>query len=152
MGTTGGAGAARNLNARPMNLAEMRHAAEGASEQPEHYTITCRLATVQTRKQGETQPLYYMACQEAKEGTTLPCNRRVDSSGFCASCNRAGKVASRLNIRCRFSDFEDSAWITTFHEAAQDILGLKSEEAQAIENGSGGREALEAAITNKYFN
>lgn len=150
--TSGGGGASRNLNAQPMNLAEMRRASEGVSEQAEHYSIVCRLAMVQTRKQGETQPLYYLACQEPKEGNNLPCNRRVDSSGFCATCSRAGKTAPRLNIRCRFADFGDSAWITTFHEGAQQVLDLKAEEVQKIENGEGGREALEAAISSKYFN
>merc|ERR1711920_1054061 len=140
------------MGAKAVNLAEMRRAADGVLDQPEFYNVVCRLALVQTQKQGEPQPLCYLACQEPKEGNGFPCNRRVDSSGFCASCNRAGKVAPRLNIRCRFSDFEDSAWITTFHEAAQDVLGLKAEEAQSMENGSGGHEALEATITNKYFN
>merc|ERR1712194_137261 len=94
----------------------------------------------------------YVACMEPKEGNGLPCNRRVDSSGFCATCNRAGKVAPRLNLRCRFADFADSAWITTFHEAAQNVLDLKAEEVQELEAGSGGREALEATISSKYFN
>jgi len=150
--TNGGAGAARNLNARAMNLAEMRCAQDGLTDQAEHYTIVCRLGAVQTRKQGDVQPLYYQACQEAKEGTNLPCNRRVDGSNHCAVCNRAGKTAPRLNIRCRFMDFADSAWITTFHEGAQQLLDMKSEEVQAMEVGEGGREALEAAISSKYFN
>jgi len=148
----GAGGVARNVDAKPMTLGGMRLATAGLASQPEHYSIVCRLAIVQTRKQGEVQPLYYTACQEHKEGTTLPCNRRVDGSGFCASCNRAGKVAPRLNLRCRFSDFEDSAWLTTFHEAAQDVLGLKSEEVESLETGTGGREALEAAVSSKYFN
>lgn len=149
--TAGGSGVARSFNAKPMNLAEMRRASDGLSEQPEHYSIVCRLAMVQTRKQGETQPLYYLACQEPKEGRGVPCNRRVDSTGFCATCNRAGKTAPRLNIRCRFSDFADSAWITTFHEGAQQVLSLTAEEVQALETGEGGREALETIISSKYF-
>merc|ERR1711879_313095 len=104
------------------------------------------------KKQGEIQPLFYIACQEAIEGRTLPCQRRVDSTGFCASCNRAGKAAPRLNIRCRFMDFADSAWITTFHEAAQQVLDLKAEEVQNMEGGEGGRELLESAMSTKYFN
>jgi len=150
--TNGGANAARSLNARAMNLAEMRFAQDGLTDQVEHYTIVCRLGAVQTRKQGDVQPLYYQACQEAKEGTTLPCNRRVDSSNFCAACSRAGKTAPRLNLRCRFMDCADSAWITTFHEGAQQLLDMKAEEVQAMETGEGGREALEAAISSKYFN
>lgn len=142
----------RDLNAKPLNMGEMRRASDGVLDQPEHYTITCRLAIVQMRKQGETQPLYYTACQEPKEGSGFPCQRRVDSSGFCAACNRAGKAAPRLNIRCRFADYEDSAWITTFHEAAQQVLGMKAEEVKDLEAGGSGRENLEAAISSKYFN
>merc|ERR1711957_650716 len=56
------------------------------------------------------------------------------------------------NIRVSLRDYADSAWITTFHEAAQNVLGLKSEEVQEMEAGSGGREALEATISSKYFN
>merc|ERR1712217_54132 len=142
---TGGGGSAATRAATAMNFAEMRRASESLSEQPQYFSILCRLSAVQTRKQGETQPLHYLACQEPKEGTTLPCNRRVDPAGFCASCNRAGKAAPRLNIRCRFMDFADSAWITTFHEAAQQVLDLKAEEVQSMEGGEGGRESLESA-------
>merc|ERR1712187_220673 len=129
----------------------MRSASEGLMDQPELYSIVCRLALVQTRKQGETQPLYYLACQEPREGTSLSCNRRVDSSGFCAACNRVGKSATRLNIRCRFADFADSAWITTFHEGAQEVLSLTADKVKEIEEGEGGREALEGAIFSQYF-
>merc|ERR1712137_1504938 len=129
----------------------MRLASESLAEQPQFFSILCRLSAVQTRKQGETQPLFYFACQEPKEGTTLPCNRRVDSSNFCAACNRAGKIAPRLNIRCRFADFADSAWITTFHEGAQEVLGLTAEKVKEIEDGAGGREALEAEVFSQYF-
>merc|ERR1712087_348878 len=124
-----------------MNFAEMRLASESLAEQPQYFSILCRLSAVQTRKQGETQPLHYLACQEPKEGTTLPCNRRVDTTGFCAACNRAGKTAPRLNIRCRFADFADSAWITTFHEGAQEVLGLTADKVKELEEGEGGREA-----------
>merc|ERR1719243_332613 len=103
------------------------------------------------RKQGETQPLVYMGCQEPKEGNGLPCNRRLDSSGFCASCNRAGKAAPRLNVRCRFADYGDSCWLTTFHEPAQKVLGLTGERCRELEEGAGGREALEAAVRNQFF-
>merc|ERR1712217_813447 len=147
----GGGASAATRTATAMNFAEMRRASESLSEQPQYFSILCRLSAVQTRKQGETQPLHFLACQEPKEGTTLPCNRRVDSGGFCAACNRAGKSAPRLNIRCRFADFADSAWITTFHEAAQQVLGMKAEEVQELENGNGGREGLEAAIGLSYF-
>merc|ERR1719210_3126683 len=134
-----------------MDIAELRRAAEQVMHQPELFSIVCRLAMVQMQKRGEPQPLLYTACQELREGKSFPCNRRVDSSGFCASCNRAGKAAPRFNLRCRFSDRGDSVWITTFHEAAQQVIGMSSEEAQAVEAGAGGREELEGAVMAAYF-
>mmetsp|Transcript_42543 Transcript_42543/g.131768 ORF Transcript_42543/g.131768 Transcript_42543/m.131768 type:complete len:456 (+) Transcript_42543:51-1418(+) len=146
-----GGGAARAASAKPMDLAEMRLASDQVLQQPELYSVVCRLALVQFSKKGETQPLFYEACQELREGKSLPCNRRVDSSGFCPSCNRAGKSAPRLNLRCRFADCGDVAWLTTFHEAAQQVIGLTAEQVQALERGEGGRETLEAAIMMRYF-
>mmetsp|Transcript_26812 Transcript_26812/g.80773 ORF Transcript_26812/g.80773 Transcript_26812/m.80773 type:complete len:458 (+) Transcript_26812:66-1439(+) len=147
----GGAGGARAANAKPMDLTELRRASEQVLHQPELFSVVCRLALVQFSKKGETQPLYYEACQELREGKSLPCNRRVDSSGFCPSCNRAGKSAPRLNLRCRFADCGDVAWLTTFHEAAQQAIGMTAEQARALESGEGGREALEAAVAAQYF-
>mmetsp|Transcript_6081 Transcript_6081/g.14108 ORF Transcript_6081/g.14108 Transcript_6081/m.14108 type:complete len:598 (+) Transcript_6081:82-1875(+) len=138
-------------NAKSVDVEEMRKAAMAVGTEPEVFQIVCRLATVQTRKQGEPQPLYYMACQEPREGTTLFCNKRVSEDGYCAACNRQGKQAARLNIRCRVSDSTDSAWLTTFHEAAQGILKTTAEDIQALESGENGREALEAALRRKYF-
>jgi len=133
-------------------LAELRQAADQVVAEQQTYSIMCRLAVIQTRKQGETQPLSYVACQEPREGTTLLCQRRVDESGFCASCNRSGKVATRLNLRCKFSDFGDSLWLTTFHEAAQQVLNTEADEVRAMELGQkGGREALEALIRRRCF-
>merc|ERR1719507_2253234 len=129
----------------------MRQAAELVSSQPAIFNIVGRLALVQTRKQGEVQPLCYIACQEPREGSTLPCNKRVGEDGFCAVCNRVGKAAPRLNLRCRFSDFGDAAWLTTFHEAAQRVLQMTAEDAKATEAGEGGRDTLEAAIRGRYF-
>merc|ERR1712113_372954 len=146
----GGSGAGRGIDAKGMDLAQMRRATSQLGDKTEYYSIPCRLAIVQTKKQGEIQPLFYIACQEAIEGRTLPCQRRVDSSGFCAACNRAGKAAPRLNIRVRVSDHEDSAWLTTFHEAAQQVLGVTAEEVQAMETND--REELEALLATKYFN
>merc|ERR1719203_77982 len=60
-------------------------------------------------------------------------------------------VAPRLNIRCRSSDYSDSAWLTTFHEAAQKVLVTTAEDAQSLEIGEGGRDALEAAVRRRYF-
>merc|ERR1719487_1337266 len=76
-----------------------------------------------------------MACQEPKEGNGLPCNKRVDSGGFCGACGRAGKAAPRFNLRCKFADYGDSAWLTTFHEGACQVLDMKAEDAQAMEAG-----------------
>jgi len=137
-------------------LSGVRAAADGLGSEPQLFNVVVKLAGVQTRKQGEPQPLHYMACQEKVEGRNLPCNRRVDQSGFCAACNRAGKVAPRVNIRCRFSDYEDQAWLTSFHEAATKILGMSADEVRALEaaaneKGEVGREELEAAVRKTYF-
>jgi len=137
----------------PASLAQLRHAAEtaGFSEQATLYTTVCRLALVQMRKQGEVQPLYYNACMEPKEGNGLPCNRRVDESGFCAACNRSGKIAQRFNLRCKYADCGESLFMTTFHEGACRAVGLTAEEAEKMEKGEGGREALEDYIRRQYF-
>merc|ERR1711862_921823 len=131
-------------------LSALRASAERVMDQPETFGATCRLALVQTRKQGETQPLFYMACQEPKQGNGLPCNRRVNESGFCQACNRAGKIGARLNLRCRFADYSDGMWFTTFHEGAQRVLGLTAEEAKTMESGEG-RESLDNALRERYF-
>jgi len=138
------------------NIAGMRLASERLSMEPELFQVVARLAIVQTRKQGEPQPLHYMACQEKIEGRGYPCQKRVDASGFCVSCNRAGKVAPRVNIRCSFVDYQDAAWLTSFHEPAIKILGMSAEEIRSLETaaaekGEAGREELEAVIRKKYF-
>jgi len=148
----GGAGGGGAKNAgKVCTIAEMREFADQVGATPENFSIACRLAIVQTQKQGQTQPLFYMACQEPRANSSVACNRKVDESGFCAVCNRVGQVAPRLNIRCRFSDYSDSAWLTTFHEAAQKVLEKSAEEAQALEAGEEGREALENVIKARYF-
>jgi replication factor A1 len=153
----GGAGDSRAQNAKHTTLAGMKLAADQLTSQPEIFTATTRLALVQTRKQGEPQSLYYKACQEPKEGRGLPCNKRVDETGFCASCNRGNaKTAPRVTLRCRFVDAEDQAWLTTFHEAATKVLGMSAEEVSkledaAAEKGEAGREELENAIRKTYF-
>lgn len=149
---------ARTRNATWSTLAGVRLASERLSAQPELFNVVARLALIQTRKQGEPQPLHYMACQEIVEGIGKgrQCNKRVDESGFCPSCNRAGKVAPRINMRCRFVDFEDGAWLTSFHEGAAKILGMSGEELRALElaakeKGEAGREELDAVIRKLYF-
>merc|ERR1711879_293724 len=84
-GAGGFGGAAKN--AVHCSVGELRQKAERVGDQMEVYSFTSRLAQVQTRKQGEQLPLHYIACAEPKEGSSLLCNRRVDSSGFCAACN-----------------------------------------------------------------
>lgn len=151
LSVVGGGGGSRAANAKHLDLAEVRRVSEQVLHQPELYSVVCRLALVQFSKKGESQPLIYEACQELREGKSLPCNRRVDSSGFCASCNRAGKTAPRFNLRCRFSDCADAAWLTTFHEAAEQAVGMSAKQAQELERSEGGREALEATIMSQYF-
>jgi replication factor A1 len=157
-GSGGGGESARHRNAVQTSLTGVRLASERLGNQPELFSVVARLALVQTRKQGEPQPLHYMACQEPKEGQygVLPCNKRVSDDLFCASCNRHGKVAARLNARCRFVDYEDQAWLTSFHEAATKILGMSGDEVKALESaaaekGEAGREDFEAAIRKHYF-
>eukprot|EP00931_Biecheleriopsis_adriatica_P067436 TRINITY_DN41578_c0_g1_i1.p1 TRINITY_DN41578_c0_g1~~TRINITY_DN41578_c0_g1_i1.p1 ORF type:complete len:457 (+),score=119.95 TRINITY_DN41578_c0_g1_i1:69-1439(+) len=147
--TTGGGGSRLSASAKTMDVSQMRHASEQVSGQ-EAYNIFCRLSTVQTRKQGETQQLVYMACMEMKEGTNLSCNRRVDENGVCAVHGAGGKVAPRLNLRCRFMDETDGFWVTTFHEAAQKAIGLTAEQVKQIEQDKG-REAMEAELKAAYF-
>lgn len=140
----------RRAPAKSTDIMGLRKVSDQVLDQPESYSVVCRLAYVQLQKKGEPQPLYYMACQELKEGRSLPCNRKVDSSGFCASCNRAGQSAPRFTARCRFSDYGDSAWLTTFHEAVEHVLGMTAQKAQEVES-EGGREAFEMAINSRYF-
>jgi len=145
-----GGGAARN--AEHCTVKQMRHKVERIGEQMETYSFTGRLTQVQLRKQGENVPLHYIACAEPKEGNGLPCNRRVDSSGFCAACNRAGKTKIKLNARCRYADFGDSLWLTTFDEAATQVLGMSGDELAAVDtNPDGGRDRLEAVLRQRCF-
>lgn len=149
-----GAGGARLSNAKAVTLAELRLVAERLGEKTEIFSCVSRLSLVQTRKQGEAQPLQYMACQEPRDGSTLTCNRRLDTSGYCAACGRNGKAAARMFLRCRYADFTDSTWLTTFHEGAQQVIDMKAEDVRAMEMGTGensGREALEDTLQKRYF-
>jgi len=149
-------GDSRAQNAKHTTLAGMRLASDQLTNQPETFTAVTRLALIQTRKQGEPQPLHYNACQEPREGSSLLCQKRVDETGFCASCNRIGKSGPRLNLRCRFVDAEDQSWLTCFNEAATKVLGMSAEEVSKLEEaaavkGEAGREELDAAIRKSYF-
>lgn len=147
----GVAGGAAARNAEHLGVSELRRKAEHVGEQQQVYSFTGRLAVVQTRKQGEEMPLHYVACAETNEGNGLPCNRRIDASGVCPVHNRAGKTNIRLNARCRFSDFGDSVWLTTFHEAAVGALGMSGEELAKVDSGAGGREQLETILRQRCF-
>ena len=37
-------------------------------------------------------------CQEGMNGRTLPCNKRLDENGYCASCDKKGKATSLVRI------------------------------------------------------
>jgi len=157
-GEGGRAGGAGGRGAEQCTVGEMRRKAELVTDQVELYSTTARLALVQTKKQGEMQPLHYLACVELKEGSSRPCNRRVDSTGFCAACNKIGKAAPRMHLRCRFADFAEGAWLTTFHEAAKTVAGMSADEVAKLDSNvrSGGdvtpgREQLELAMRKRYF-
>eukprot|EP00930_Biecheleria_cincta_P098390 TRINITY_DN90048_c0_g1_i1.p1 TRINITY_DN90048_c0_g1~~TRINITY_DN90048_c0_g1_i1.p1 ORF type:complete len:459 (+),score=100.34 TRINITY_DN90048_c0_g1_i1:95-1471(+) len=148
--TTGGGGGGRQALGKTVDAEEFRLATTRVTAQPELYTLYCRLSTVQTRKQGEAQPLTYTACAEPKEGNGLPCNRRVDGSGFCSTCNRAGKTSVKMALRCSFIDATDSFWVTTFHEASEKVVNMKSTEVHEVEQQRG-REAVENALKDAYY-
>jgi hypothetical protein len=157
--TAAAEGGGLSRNAIPTTIGGLQKAAQRLTgTQPEIFSIHARLALVQTRKQGELQPLHYMACQEPREGTRgLMCQKRVESGSFCPSCNRTVKSAPRLNIRCCFVDVQDQAWLTSFHESATKILGMSAEEVKtletnAAEKGEGGREEFDSALKKLYFN
>jgi len=145
LGASGGAGGAAK-NAQRVSVSEMRRNAEMVSDKPEYFTVPVRLFEVQTRKQGEQIPLHYNACAESREGSTYLCGKKVDAQGYCAICQRTGRTQVKLAVRGRFSDFGDSAWMTTFHEAAQEVLGMPGEKVAELE-----REQLEAALRQQYF-
>lgn len=148
----GGGGAA--ANAEHVTVAEMRRRSESIiGDQAQLFKVVCRLNLVQTQKQGEQQPLHYSACAEMRDMAygKLSCNKRVDSSGFCASCDRQTKSVMRINARCRFSDAGDSVWLTTFHEAAEKVIGMSAEKVAEIDSGAGGREKLEEVLRQRYL-
>merc|ERR1712093_386564 len=126
MSVSSGGGAGRN--AEPATLAEVRQFAETLPETPKMYNVTARLAYVQQTRQGERQPLAYLACSNQREGTSLTCNKRISDTGECPVCGSIGKGVARLNIRCNFVDFADATWMTTWHEGAQELLGLTGNE------------------------
>jgi len=152
----GGAGGAAR-NATFGTLADMRKISESLPAQPVTMNAIVRLATIQTRKQGEPQPLTYIACSNPREKSTLLCNRRVNDDGVCPACGSVGKGVARLNVRAQFVDYSNSAWLTTFNEGAQHVLGMQAEEVLALEREStseddGKISKLNDVLKQKYYN
>ena len=152
---SGGTGGSRK--ACKATIKEMREQADAIPDDPKLLRVTARLASVQTTKQGEPHSLTYLACTLPREGTNgLVCNRRVDESGHCESCGRYGNPAARINVRCRFVDFGENAWLTTFSEAASSILRmtpdeLRDLERQALGNGADGWSGVEERLQQTYY-
>merc|ERR1712048_1352090 len=139
------------------NLADVRKIAETLPEQPVTVNAVVRLATIQTRRQGEQLPLTYCACSNPREKSTLLCNRRVNDDGVCPACGSVGKGVPRLTLRAQFVDYSNSAWLTTFHEGAQQVVGLRSEEVLSLESENvpeedGKFSKLNDALKQKYYN
>merc|ERR1712137_235398 len=131
---------------------DMRQKAENVGQTPEVYKVFCRLTGVQMRKQGEKVPFHYIACAEPREGSSLLCNRRVDQSGFCAACNRAGKTAVRLSARACFADYEQSVWLSCFNESAGPLFDMDGDAVAKLDDGvDTNREKLESLIQSRYF-
>ena len=81
-----------------------------------------------------------------------PCHKRVDANGFCPSCSKQGKVVVRVAIRCEFTDCSGAGWFTTFHDAAQQVLGLSAEVLKRMAAEDPGNTKLEALLRERYFN
>jgi len=147
--TEGGGYSAR---AKPIaDLASLRREATAVTT-PELYTISgCRLAFVNTKKQGDPQPVTYKACQEMRQPENRLCNKKLEPSGVCPACNRPGKAAARFNLRCQFYDLTDGLWLTTFHEGAEKLVGMQAEKVHAMEQTEDGRRELEDTLSKLYF-
>jgi len=145
-GPVGGTG----RNAKEASLADIRRIAETLPENSELYRVTARVSLIQTTKQGQRQPLSYLACSAPREGTQLLCNKRVDDTGRCPVCGSIGKGVARLNARCRFVDFTESAWMTTFHEGAEILLGMTGEAVHELEKQVDGAE-MDDKIKQRYY-
>jgi len=148
----GGGGAAKN--AEQVSLAEIRQRTEMLmSEQQQVYKVMARVNVALTKKQGEKVTLHYMACAETREGQygALPCNKRVDESGFCALCNKHGKTVCRLNARVKYSDYSDAMWFGTFHEACEQVLSMPADKFKELDTGADGQDKVEAMLKQLYF-
>jgi replication factor A1 len=152
----GGAGGAVR-NAVFGNLSEVRNIGDSLPEKPMTINAVVRLATIQTIKAGDPQPLTYMACSNPREKSTLLCNRRVNDDGVCPACGSVGKGVARLNIRAQFVDYTSSAWMTTFNEGAQQVLGMQAEEVLALEREQVPDDDMKSsklteALKQRYYN
>ena len=58
----------------------------------------------------------------------------------------------RLTIRCKFTDFSDGFWVTTFHEAAREVLGMSAEAVREVAGDDLQTTKLEAVLGERYFN
>merc|ERR1712134_49904 len=107
----GAGGGGRNFT-ECSSISQMRRLSEEVGDQQQTFSVTARFVVASTRRQGEQVPLHYDACAETREGAygALPCNRRLDPSGFCAACDRAGKKVIRVNARCKYADYADGCW------------------------------------------
>jgi len=147
-----GGGGGGGKGATEVSLSDLRKIAESLPENSDIYKVTGRLSLVQTQKRDQRQPLSYLACSAPRDGTQLLCNKRVDESGNCPVCGSVGKGVARLNIRCKFVDFTDSAWMTTFHEGAESLLAMTGEEVHALEQRTDGDGAeVEEALKQRYY-
>jgi len=155
LSVSGGGGIGARKDMKEATLGDMRNVVESVPEKPEVYNVVTRLSTIQTRKQGELQPLTYMACTNPREGSSLLCNRRVDESGYCGGCGRNGNPQARLNVRCRFVDFADSAWLTTFHEAAEKVVGMTADQVRGMEAeappSAGDDRKIDENLKSRYY-
>merc|ERR1712176_201155 len=108
------------------------------------------------------------SCRRGSRGSRSPCITSLVQSPKRASLVRfhvtaesialdfvhlvmAGKTTMKLNTRCKYVDFGDGCWLTTFHEGAQDVLGMAAEKVAELDTGSDGRERLEGALRQRFF-
>merc|ERR1712216_816999 len=72
--------------------------------------------------------------------------------GTCPVCGSVGKGVARLNARCRFVDFADSAWMTTFHEGAESLFGSAASDVHSLENRADGvGTAVDDVLKQRYY-
>jgi len=147
MSVSGAPGAGKN--SPWLTLAEVRELTSRFLETTETFNVSARLSLVQTQKQGERQPLSYMACAVQREGSSLRCNKRVDETGRCPACGSIGKGEARLNMRCQFADSTDSTWMTTFHEGATAVLGMSADDIRSLESQT--TDELEDKLRQSYY-